>query len=380
MRWIYSTDARDIGMLYLINSGLAGLIGTTMSILIRMQLMDINQSAVLGLTNQMYNNIITVHAIVMIFFLVMPAMFGGFGNIFLPILIGSLDMAKKKFKRYIGYIQNNNSNNKYFNSYLSGLWEGDGHIYIKKTKNKLYPVWAISLNSKDKPLALKLISLIGGKGHIINHSKKGLELRFTNLNDIIKIIYLTNGYYRTPKIYQVHRLIDFLNNQNPNLNIPKLEINNTPLFSDSWFAGFIDADGCFYIRFSDKQISCKFSLEQRMFCPVTNKSYGLVFKQIQQEFNCKLYTRSRQKINKSYYNIKIESVLNNKILIDYLTIFPLYSSKYNDFINYVKAFNIILKKKDHLTDLGRKKIFLLKSTMNDKRTTFDWNHLKNLNI
>ena len=93
MRWIYSTDARDIGMLYLINSGLSGLIGTTMSILIRMQLMDINQSAVLGLTNQMYNNIITVHAIIMIFFLVMPAMFGGFGNIPLSLL----DYIKERF-------------------------------------------------------------------------------------------------------------------------------------------------------------------------------------------------------------------------------------------------------------------------------------------
>lgn len=93
MRWIFSTDARDIGMLYLIVSGLSGLIGTSLSMLIRLQLMDVNQSSVLGLTNQMYNNIITVHAIVMIFFLVMPAMFGGFGNIFLPILIGAIDMA-----------------------------------------------------------------------------------------------------------------------------------------------------------------------------------------------------------------------------------------------------------------------------------------------
>jgi cytochrome c oxidase subunit 1 len=58
-----------------------------------MQLMDINQISVLNLNGQVYNSIITVHAILMIFFLVMPALFGAFGNLFLPTLIGCLDMA-----------------------------------------------------------------------------------------------------------------------------------------------------------------------------------------------------------------------------------------------------------------------------------------------
>jgi len=64
-----------------------------MSLLIRLQLMDINQSSVLGIPNQVYNNIITVHALLMIFYLVMPAMFGGFGNLFVPTLVGGIDMA-----------------------------------------------------------------------------------------------------------------------------------------------------------------------------------------------------------------------------------------------------------------------------------------------
>ena len=80
-RYLYSTDARDIGNLYLILSFFSGIIGTIMSLLIRLQLMDINQSSVLLLPNQLYNNVITVHAILMIFFLIMPALFSGFGNI-----------------------------------------------------------------------------------------------------------------------------------------------------------------------------------------------------------------------------------------------------------------------------------------------------------
>jgi len=92
-KWLYSTDARDIGILYLILSGLSGFMGTTLSMIIRMQLMDINQSAVLGMPNQLYNVVITVHAILMIFFLIMPSLFGGFGNIFVPTLVGAIDMA-----------------------------------------------------------------------------------------------------------------------------------------------------------------------------------------------------------------------------------------------------------------------------------------------
>ena len=92
-RWLFSTDARDIGTLYLLISALSGMLGTTLSLFIRMQLMDINQSAVSGLPNQFYNVIITVHALLMIFYLIMPSLFGGFGNLFVPTLVGAIDMA-----------------------------------------------------------------------------------------------------------------------------------------------------------------------------------------------------------------------------------------------------------------------------------------------
>lgn len=80
-RWLFSTDARDIGILYLLISALSGMLGTTLSMFIRLQLMDINQSSVLNMPNQLYNVVITVHALLMIFYLIMPALFGGFGRI-----------------------------------------------------------------------------------------------------------------------------------------------------------------------------------------------------------------------------------------------------------------------------------------------------------
>ena len=90
-RWFMSTNAKDIGILYFIFAIFSGLIGTSFSLLIRMELSGPGVQYISD--NQLYNSIITAHAILMIFFMVMPALIGGFGNFFLPLLIGGPDMA-----------------------------------------------------------------------------------------------------------------------------------------------------------------------------------------------------------------------------------------------------------------------------------------------
>lgn len=91
-RWLFSTSHKDIAILYLVYGLISAFIGTGMSILIRLELTGPN-SQLLNNNNQIYNVLITGHAISMIFLFIMPVIIGSFGNYYLPIMLGSVDMA-----------------------------------------------------------------------------------------------------------------------------------------------------------------------------------------------------------------------------------------------------------------------------------------------
>lgn len=302
--------------------------------------------------------------------------------------------------------------------YLAGLIEGNGNISFNKDNLSI----SISFHTKDKPLAQRLKILIGqGFGYIAYIKYNFIELVFKEKDSLIFILNLINGKFRTPKYYQLVKAINF-SNKNFSSQIFIKPIDKSSIKTNSWLAGFIEADGHFYIRHSDEQIICKFSLEQRMIYPtrlyeyfnilnINNfkfdynfnylDSYNVDFRNdetnslinfksnmqnshflndICSAFNVNLKDRSRKiqdHLYKPYYIIRIENQASIKLLIDYLDIYPLFSSKYLDFLNWKLAFFLILAK-EHYNDIGSYHIKSLKDSMNNSRTVFKWDHLNNI--
>lgn len=268
----------------------------------------------------------------------------------------------------------------FFNSYLTGLIEGDGSIVVPKCersdKGKLnYPSVQIVFHLKDFPLCQVIQNLIGHGTISKKKQSAAYILTINNFEGLIAICRLINGKMRGPKYHQLVLLIYYINKKFPDINLKPLGFSRTPLGKDSWLTGFIEADGIFQVRNSINtkipRISLSFELVQSK---ITHYGYNMfdIMNQIATFLNVNLLEiRSNRK--HPQYRVRTSSLKTNLTLREYLSNYPLRGTKYLDYQDWAKVLDyfeqgIHMENKEHIA--------IIKSQMNQRRTVYNWDHLQ----
>lgn len=268
----------------------------------------------------------------------------------------------------------------FFGPYLAGLIEGDGTIIVPKqersTKGKLnYPSVQIVFQLKDFPLCQIVQKQIGHGSISKKKQSAAYILTINNIDGLIVLSNLINGKMRGPKYYQFTLLIEYLNKKSPNLNMKPLGFNQSPLGSDSWLTGFIEADGSFQVRttLTSKypHLSLSFELVQSR---ITR--YGFTMFNVIEDIAVYLGTNVKEiRSNREnpQYRLRTTSLKTNQSIRDYLEKYPLKGTKYLDFLDWCKVFSYF-EQGTHIQNIAH--IVEIKSQMNQRRTVYNWDHLQ----
>lgn len=182
---------------------------------------------------------------------------------------------------------------------------------------------------------------------------------------------------KTNKTYALHRLIDWYN-QYKGTSIEKRGLNTEPITSNAWLSGVLESDGHFSLRSTESgkypRIECKFELCQRQI-DQNNKDNLFYLQEI--AFNFESVVKSiRNDSNNPQYRIRTTSLKANLAVVNYLTKYPLFGTKFLDYKDWVKVVKLFDQGSfDHKLNMVYVKH--IKSNMYDKRTVFVWDHLQN---
>lgn len=195
---------------------------------------------------------------------------------------------------------------------------------------------------------------------------------------------------RTPKIEALYRLIDWLNAKNSS-QIVKLGLDSSSLGDNPWLAGFIEADGSFHCGFDlnengiANRVRCYMTLSQKQLYRAKSET-GLaekdnsnfyIMEKIQEFLEVKTVNnikRIKQDYIEEAYVVRTNKKSSCDILINYLKVYPLFSSKHQDFLDWSKAYHIKVSQEFKTLD-GTSKLLSIKNSMNTKRTQFNWDSL-----
>ena len=320
----------------------------------------------------------------------MPALIGGFGKINMNTI-----------KRYFS-IESNVKTELELKSkigpYLAGLIEADGSIAVhsKDSNAKKYrPKILVVFNLADQPLATKLASITNAGTIYVKNNAGCVIWHIQKIEDVIKIINSINGYMRTPKIEALQRAINWFN-ESYNYNIECLDLDQSPIDSNAWLAGFTDGDGNFSITLTNrkkrgnitsKRIQTFFRIELRqtyhrhVSVEQGGTSYYAILNKIATFLGVNLLSRTREQRDKIFYAFMVisHSAASHAKVISYFNRFPLYSSKYlayKDWSYVVEQAGLRAGKV--LTQKEILEVETIKAQFNSKRKSFDFSHLDSL--
>lgn len=279
-------------------------------------------------------------------------------------------------------IENNSNTQTEFAYYITGLIEGGGTIYVPKTErfvkgNINYPSIRIVFHLKDLPLALLIQKELGHGSISKKKGKNAYICTINNLDGLLLLVNLLNGKMKTNKIYTLNKLIDWYNKYK-NTSFEKKELNTESILSNAWLSGFLEADGHFSLRTTQSskysKIECKFELSQIQ--KDQNKKDNLFFlEEIATNFQS-LVKSIKNDTNNPQYRIRTTSLKANLVVINYLTKYPLFGTKFLDYKDWKKVIELF-NKGSFNHSLNMDYVKLLKSKMNENRTVFVWDHLQN---
>jgi len=232
-----------------------------------------------------------------------------------------------------------------FGNYLAGLIDGDGHF------SKALQL-VLVFNELDASLAYFIKSKLGYGNIYKVKNKKAIILVVSNRSGLLKILNLINGKIRSKnKLNQINNNI-LVNNYFKSFT--DFSINSDMNLNNYWLSGFSDADASFQIKFINRnnktEVRLNFQIDQKkddLLILIKNFLGGNIG-----------YRKSQD----TYY-YGSTSFGSAKKVINYFDHFHLLSYKHVNYLKWRKAY-IIIQNKDHLTDLGLKKIIKLKKTMN----------------
>lgn len=278
------------------------------------------------------------------------------------------------------------------------------HNY-KSTIKKYNPKIIIVFKKADLPLANYLCELTQcGKVYI--KSNRGYILwQISDLIGVFKIICLINGYMRTPKHealqWTIHWYNDYIEiNKDSKLPITQkvlssiyhlecLPLDKSEIDSNSWLAGFTDADGNFSINIHQRKnkntsrVQPYFRIEvsqnyaKKEWIEGEKLSHYFFMSKIAKYFDVTLYSRNRTIKDKIFSSFSL--MASNKesldITINYFNKFSLLSSKYLDYLAWKKIVEV--RKNSYQTSSYLEQAIKTRKDFNKNRVTFTWNHLKN---